>query len=72
MISKFRAHGIECTIGTYSLSNLPLFRKEWSGRCPVGDQLFRNTIALPLYTEMTSEHVKRVVDVLAEILHKFR
>jgi dTDP-4-amino-4,6-dideoxygalactose transaminase len=72
VISKLRACGIECTIGTYSLSNLPLFRKEWSGKCPVGDQLFRNTIALPLYTEMTSEHVKRIVDALAEILRKFR
>jgi len=57
VLLKLQAAGIGCTIGTYSLSLLPLFK----GKCPNGRSAFRNTIALPLFFEMKDDEVREVV-----------
>ena len=59
-----QAEGIGCTIGTYSLSLLPLFK----GKCPNGQNAFRNTMALPLFFEMRDGEVHEVVDKVKSVL----
>ncbi|MGQ9582478.1 MAG: DegT/DnrJ/EryC1/StrS family aminotransferase [Thermoplasmatota archaeon] len=61
VLRRLHAAGVGCTIGTYSLSLLPLF----TGKCPVGRKLFRTTLALPMYHELREEEVKVVVGELA-------
>ncbi len=61
VLRRLHAAGVGCTIGTYSLSLLPLF----TGKCSVGRRLFRTTLALPMYHELRDEEVKSVVSELA-------
>jgi len=56
LIASLQNSGVGCTIGTYSLSNLPLF----SGKCPNGTFAFKNSIALPLYTGMGDDEIEYV------------
>jgi perosamine synthetase len=65
VLLRLQAAGIGCTIGTYSLSLLPLFK----GRCPNGRSAFRNTAALPLFFEMKDEEVQDVVDELKKAIN---
>jgi len=65
VLLKLQAAGIGCTIGTYSLSLLPLFK----GKCPNGRSAFRNTIALPLFFEMRDEEVHAVVEELKKAIN---
>jgi dTDP-4-amino-4,6-dideoxygalactose transaminase len=65
VLLRLQAAGIGCTIGTYSLSLLPLFE----GKCPNGRSAFRNTIALPLYFELKDEEVHDVVGELKKAMN---
>ncbi|MBM4249851.1 MAG: DegT/DnrJ/EryC1/StrS family aminotransferase [Euryarchaeota archaeon] len=65
VLLRLQAAGIGCTIGTYSLSLLPLFK----GKCPRGRSAFRNTVALPLFFEMRDEEVHAVVDELKKAVN---
>lgn len=65
VLLRLQAAGIGCTIGTYSLSLLPLFK----GKCPNGRKAFRNTVALPLFFEMKDEEVGTVVDELKKAIN---
>jgi dTDP-4-amino-4,6-dideoxygalactose transaminase len=65
VLLRLQAAGIGCTIGTYSLSLLPLFK----GKCPNGRSAFRNTIALPLFFEMKEEEVGEVVGELKKAIN---
>lgn len=67
VIRRLRTKGIGCTIGTYSLSLLPLFRK-YKGNCPCGNYAFENTIALPMFQELKEEEIAFVVKTLKGIL----
>lgn len=65
VLLKLQAAGIGCTIGTYSLSLLPLFK----GKCPRGRSAFRNTIALPMFFEMRDDDVREVVGELKKAMN---
>lgn len=60
LIKAMGSKGIGCTIGTYSLSNLPLF----DGSCPNGTKAFRASLALPMYEGLEEEEVGHIVDCL--------
>ncbi|MEM2869886.1 MAG: DegT/DnrJ/EryC1/StrS family aminotransferase [Thermoplasmata archaeon] len=64
VLRRLLAAGIGCTIGTYSLGLLPLFK----GRCPEGRRAFRTTLALPMFHELTDDGVVRVVGELKKAL----
>lgn len=68
MIPKLQEKGIGCTIGTYSLSNLPLF----GGDCATGTKAFNNSIALPMFFELTENEVEYVVKTFCSIFEDFR
>lgn len=60
IILDLRKHGIESTIGTYSLSSMPLFIRK-SSACINGSYAFRHSLALPMYHELTEEDIDYIV-----------
>jgi dTDP-4-amino-4,6-dideoxygalactose transaminase len=67
VIGKLQKNGIGCTIGFYSLSNLPLFE----GNCPNSTEAFENSIALPMFFELTENEIDFVVNILSSIFEEF-
>ena len=67
IIMKLREKGIESTIGTYSLSSLPLFKSR-ENTCPNGEYAFKHSLALPMYHELTEDDIEYTVQKLKEIL----
>jgi len=51
-------HGIGTTLGTYSCSLQPVYRSR--DKCPISEFLSKQTLALPIYYEMTDDNVSRV------------
>lgn len=55
---------------------LPVYEHAWYrrvdpsavGSCPVADQLSRQIISLPMYTDLTDDQVDRVIATVGEIL----
>jgi len=67
VIMKLRDKRIESTIGTYSLSSLALFESKVTS-CPNGEFAFKNSLALPMYHELTENEISYVVKNLKKIL----
>ena len=63
IINKLRDKGIGCTIGTYSLSCLPLF----NGNCLNGKYAFENSISLPMYHELKFKDIEFIVKSIKTI-----
>lgn len=55
MISRLASRGIETGIGTYAQHCQAVFNS--SNKCVNSETLFRNTISLPIYYEMTEEDI---------------
>lgn len=66
IITKMREKGVETTIGTHSLTSMPLFKDR--GNCPNGVYAFKHTLALPMYHELITEDIDYVVKCLGEVL----
>ena len=66
-ITQLRERRIESTIGTYSLSSLPLFKSR-ENTCPKGEYAFKHSLALPMYHELTEDDIEYIVQNLKEIL----
>ena len=66
VIRALRGKGIGCTIGSYSLSHLPLYE----GSCPNGTKAFNGTLALPMYKGLEEKDVEYVVKCLEESYHE--
>jgi dTDP-4-amino-4,6-dideoxygalactose transaminase len=67
VIAKLKEKGVESNIGTYSLSSMPLFRSE-ENLCPRGDNAYKNSLALPMFHELTEQEINYVVHNLKEII----
>jgi dTDP-4-amino-4,6-dideoxygalactose transaminase len=65
-----RAEGIGCNIGTYAM-HLQSVYGATDTICPVSDRLFRQHLALPMYTDLTDAEQDRVVDTLCEIVEQW-
>jgi dTDP-4-amino-4,6-dideoxygalactose transaminase len=64
LVAELKKRGIGSTIGTYSLSQLPLF----TGDAPNSKLIFEQTIALPMYHELSEEEVKIVINEIKDII----
>ena len=67
---KLKEKGIESTIGTYSLSSLPLF-KDREKKYPNGECAFNHSLALPMYHELNEIDIGYIVHNLKEVLRHF-
>jgi len=66
MILYLKEKGIESTIGTYSLSTLPMFQKNkvFSNSYYV----FKHSLALPMYHDLTEEDIQYIVKNIKNII----
>lgn len=70
VIKEMSLKGVETTIGTHSLSSMPLFRDD--NVCSNGKVIFRDSLALPMYHELTDNDVGYVVECLKGAVKKNR
>ena len=67
VIARMREEGVETTLGTYAMHSQPFFRRSYGYQprdLPVSDRLFRQTLALPLYPQMTAADLRLVAQSL--------
>jgi len=72
VINKLRSYGIESVLGTYAMHALPSYKKYGynPGDLPNSFLAYRQSLTLPLYSQMTGEEIKYVADSLKSILDK--
>ena len=71
VIAAMRAKGVETTIGTYAMHSQPSYSNRYgykAGDCPVSDRLYRQSLTLPLYPQMTTSAVETVAESLKSVL----
>lgn len=66
VIEKMFQKGVETTIGTHSLSSMPLFKND--NICPNGKIIYRDSLTLPMYHELTDDDVRYVVECLKGVV----
>lgn len=67
IITNLKNDGVESTIGTYSLSSQPLF-KRYKKECPNSIYAFTHSIALPMYHELKEADIDYIIKSLATSL----
>ncbi len=68
-------HGIEAGPAAHALTDQTFYRSRWDVRrfrCPEGEALAREALALPLFDEMTVREVDRVCEALTEVVERAR
>lgn len=71
VIARLRTAGVETTLGTYAMHAQPAFTKRYAlapGDLPVSYRLFRQTLTLPLYPQMTQGDLELVASSLRAVL----
>ncbi len=71
VIAAMRRRGVETTLGTYALHAQPFFQKAYGyipGQLPNSYRIFRQSLTLPFYPQMTSEEMEYVLAALQESL----
>ncbi len=64
ILTRMKELGIECTIGTYSMSNLTLFE----GICPQGTKAYEDSFVIPMFEGLKDEEIEYVTKSLVNIL----
>jgi dTDP-4-amino-4,6-dideoxygalactose transaminase len=75
VIAAMRRRDVETTLGTYALHAQPFFQKTYgysNGDLPSSYRLFRHSLTLPFYPQMTSDDLGLVVAALSESLQEAR
>jgi perosamine synthetase len=70
-MAYLRKQGIEVNFGTYALHRLSFYKSKYrlpADRFPVAEEVFKTTVALPLYEHLSKNQIRSIVDVI----RKFR
>jgi dTDP-4-amino-4,6-dideoxygalactose transaminase len=62
LIAHLQKNGIESTIGTYAQHIQPVFQSK--DKCVTSHRLFKETISLPIYYDLTEEQIHYIVDLM--------
>jgi dTDP-4-amino-4,6-dideoxygalactose transaminase len=72
ILADMRTRGIECQIGTYSLSLEPAFENTRRiGDLEISHKLFHNLLTLPMHYKLTLDDQVYVVETLRELIDKY-
>jgi dTDP-4-amino-4,6-dideoxygalactose transaminase len=66
VVSSMRTEGIECGIGTFSLSSQQLYAS--ADQCPRSTRLAAQHLAIPLFPGLSASDQDRVVEALARVM----
>lgn len=69
VIQKLREEGIQSQIGYYSSYVQPVYKSE--SKCPISLNLFKQSLALPMYYELKKEEIEYVCSKLSSIIGEF-
>jgi len=75
VIAAMRRRGVETTLGTYALHAQPFFQRAYGytpGELPNSYRIFRQSLTLPFYPQMTEEEMDLVIGALQESLTEVR
>lgn len=67
VMGKLADLGVQTAIGTYDLSSQPVFR-DMTRSLPVSGRVFRQSISLPMYPDLTDVQVEYVCECLEKVL----
>lgn len=67
VVTRMAQEGVQTTIGTFDLSSIPLFKVPDSSN-PNGRYLFKQSLSLPMYPDLTVYEANRVIDALRSVL----
>lgn len=67
VITRMAQKGVQTTIGTFDLSSIPMFGLPLSAN-PNGRYLFKQSLSLPMYPDMTVHEADQVIDALKTII----
>ena len=70
LISKLRAKGVQTQIGTYASHAQPVYKSK--DRCPVSLDLYRRSLALPMYYSLTLEEIDKAVNIIEETIGELK
>jgi dTDP-4-amino-4,6-dideoxygalactose transaminase len=70
LISKLKAKGVQTQIGTYASHMQPVYKSK--DACPVSLDLYRRSLALPLYYSLTYEEIDRAADMVEETIGEMK
>lgn len=73
VIGELRGRGVETTLGTYAMHAQPAFVTRYGhrpGDLPVSNHLFRQTLTLPLYPQMTSADLDFVTEAVTSTISR--
>ena len=71
VIEQMAQEGIQTTIGTFDLSSIPMFELDESVN-PVGRGLFKQSLSLPMYPDLTVHEADQVMDSLVSIIGRMK
>ena len=66
IITRMAQEGVQTTIGTFDLSSIPMFGVPPSSN-PNGRHLFKHSLSLPMYPDLTVYEANRVIDALRSV-----
>lgn len=75
IIRRLREKNVESTLGTYALHAQPFFHKTYGnkdGDCKESFKAYSQSLTLPLWAGMTSDHLNHIVKSLSEVLEDER
>ena len=67
VVEQMAQEGIQTTIGTFDLSSIPMFELDESVN-PVGRSLFKQSLSLPMYPDLTVHDANKVIDSLVCVI----
>ena len=70
LLQELRKVGIQTQFGTYSSVCQPIYDSD-PKLCPNSVDLFHQTLAIPLFDELTEEQIKIVSENIIQLLRKF-
>ena len=64
MMNYLSKNNIDCTIGTYSLSNTEFYKKKYKQKLPNSNNLFKSCISLPCHPKISFEKIVSLIEKL--------
>jgi len=73
VMAELRGKGISTQVLYIPVHLQPWYRKNYGygpGKCPMAENYYRRTLSLPLFSAMTNDDVRRVIDSLKEVIER--
>jgi len=70
LISELKTKGVQTQIGTYASHTQPVYKSK--DRCPVSLDLYKRSLALPMYYSLTLEEIDKAAEVIEKTIGELK